>query len=87
METRALQYVEPGKIYLNRKKQTLYLAIGVGNHSESAQNLVVYISAESLATRSIVGRMLLKWAIKLLRRETIWIRPLMLFEEKFMEAE
>jgi hypothetical protein len=87
-----LKYVIAGDKYVNIKKQDVYQVFQVGIHSETAETLVVYISAEARVGNTLredlmirLGLMFLGWASRLLRRERVWVRPIQLFEEKFTE--
>lgn len=78
----ALKHVATGKQYINKKTGNVYQLLFLGLHSETMENLTVYLPVHP-CWRSKTARLLLRWAAKLLKEERVWARPLGLFEEKF----
>jgi hypothetical protein len=81
-----LKYVLPGQRYHEFKTQKTYQVFQVGNHSETAQNQVVYVSTENRTIKSVLGLLFLRLASRLID-ERVWVCPLELFEEKFVEGD
>lgn len=80
-----LKYVKPGGQYTNTESGINCQVFDVGNHSETIENLVVYVGAEeSQEIKHRLGLLLLKWASHLIQSK-VWVEPLELFEQKFRE--
>lgn len=80
-----LRYVICGKTYTNIKTDNRYQVIHLGTHSETCENLVIYVRTKNGENwKHKLALLLIGWASKLLENK-VWVRPLGLFEEKFRE--
>ena len=80
-----IQYILPGRKYVNLKTGEIYQVFQVGSHSETDEGLIVYVPAKKGSSfRHRLGLLFLRFASVLLL-ERIWLRPIQLFATKFKE--
>lgn len=64
-----LEKVVSGESYRNKKTGNLYYVLGLGKHTETQDEMVMYVRRDN--------------EVMLISETQIWVRPLELFKEKF----